>query len=129
MRDHKPKILIVDDDGACTKLMKVLLSPDYEVCEENNSVHALDTARSFQPDLILLDVAMPVLDGGDVAARMRSDPILQRVPIVFLTAMVTEKESQDGRLIGGYPFISKPVRPEKLAENIEKYLAGSVQPS
>jgi CheY-like chemotaxis protein len=95
---------------------------DYEICVENESTHALERARTFKPDLILLDVMMPNLDGGDVAAQLRADPELKEVPIVFLTALVTQKESARRPVMGGYPFIAKPVTPEKLAENIEKFL-------
>ena len=122
MRNRKPKILIVDDEKGFTRLTKLVLS-DYENCEENNSARALETARTFRSDLILLDVVMPDFDGGDIAAQIHADPLLKRVPIVFVTAIVTEKETEKRQLFGGYPFISKPVTPEKLIENIEKYLA------
>jgi CheY-like chemotaxis protein len=121
MRNRKPKVLIVDDEQGFTQLTKITLSA-YEICEENNPARALETARKFGPDLVLLDVMMPEFDGGDVASQMRADPALKDVPIVFLTAIVTEKETAKRNLFGGYPFISKPVTPERLAENIEKYL-------
>ncbi len=121
MKDRKPRILVVDNERAFTQLTKLTLT-DYEICEENRSKHALETARSFKPDLILLDVVMPGLDGGDVAAQLRTDPQLQKVPIVFLTSIVTEKESTEQPLLGGYPFISKPVKPARLVETIEKHL-------
>ncbi len=124
MTNAKPKILIVDDEKGFTKLTRLAMT-DFEVCEENNPMHALETARAFQPDLILLDVVMPDLDGGDVAAQIRADDALRQVPIVFLTAIVTEKETQKQQLFGGYPFISKPVTPEKLAESIRKHLRAS----
>jgi two-component system OmpR family response regulator len=124
MRNRRPKILIVDDEKSFTQLTKLTLA-DYEICEENNSARALETARQFRPDLILLDVVMPDFDGGDIAAQLRADPIFKRVPIIFLTAIVTEKETEKRQLFGGYPFIAKPVTPERLAENIEKYLAAS----
>jgi two-component system, OmpR family, response regulator len=122
MKNRKAKILIVDDEVGFTKLTKMTLS-EYEICEENNSAKALETARKFNPDLILLDVVMPDFDGGDLAAQFREDPVLKGVPIVFLTAIVTEKETEKRRLFGGYPFIAKPVTPENLAENIERFLA------
>jgi CheY-like chemotaxis protein len=122
MRNNKPKILIVDDEKGFTKLTRLTL-PDYEICEENNPSRALETARRFKPDLILLDVVMPEADGGDIAAQIRADAGLKRVPIIFLTAIVTEKETEKRQLFGGYPFISKPVTPEKLVEQIEKHLA------
>jgi len=121
MKNRKAKILIVDDEAGFTKLTKMTLS-DYEICEENNSAKALETARQFRPDLILLDVVMPDFDGGDLAAQFREDPVLKGVPIVFLTAIVSEKETEKRRLFGGYPFIAKPVTPENLIENIERFL-------
>ena len=121
MKNRKPKILIVDDEKGFTKLTKLTMS-DYDICEENNSARALETARKFQPDLILLDVVMPDFDGGDIAAQIQADPALKQVPVVFLTAIVTEKETEKRQLFGGYPFISKPITPEKLIENIRKYL-------
>jgi CheY-like chemotaxis protein len=123
MRNRKPRILIVDDEKGFTKLTRLVLA-DYDICEENNSARALETARTFRPDLILLDVVMPDFDGGDIAAQIRAEPLLKRVPIVFVTAIVTEKETEKRALFGGFPFISKPVTPEKLVETIEKHLAG-----
>jgi len=121
MKDRKPRILLVDDEESFTKVTQLTLN-DYEIEVENDSGKALDRARSFKPDLILLDVMMPNLDGGDVAAQIRAEPALKKVPIVFLTALVTEKESAKRPVMGGFPFIAKPVTPDKLAENIEKYL-------
>ena len=121
MNDNKRKILIVDDEKGFTKLTRLAM-PEFDVCEENNPTKALETARSFQPDLILLDVVMPEMDGGDIAAQIKAEPALQNVPIVFLTAIVTEKETQKQQTFGGYPFISKPITPDKLAESIRKHL-------
>jgi CheY-like chemotaxis protein len=123
MEKQKPKILLVDDDDRFTKVTQLALT-DYHVLVENNPAFALEQARSFRPDLILLDVMMPTLDGGDVAAQIKAEPALKKVPIVFLTALVTKKESARWPSLGGYPFLSKPVTPEVLTETIEKYLVG-----
>ena len=123
MRDRKPKVLLVDDEEAFTKVTQLTLT-NYEIQVENDSRRALEAARDFKPDLILLDVMMPNFDGGDVATQIRDDPKLKEVPIVFLTALVTQKESARRPVMGGYPFIAKPVTPERLAENIEKHLHG-----
>jgi putative two-component system response regulator len=117
----KKKILLIDDEKGLTRLVKLAI-PQYEVREENDPTRALETAREFQPDLILLDVVMPTMDGGDVAAQFKSDPALAEVPIVFLTAIVTPKPGQPEQSIGGYPFIAKPVSSKKLTEAIEKHL-------
>lgn len=123
MRNRKPRILIIDDEPGFTKLTRATLS-EYEICEENNPTRALATAKEFGPDLILLDVVMPELDGGDIAAQFHADAALKKVPIVFLTAIVTQQETEKRKLFGGYPFIAKPITPEKLVESIEKYLSG-----
>ena len=119
---NKPRILIVDDEAGFTKLAKLALT-EYEICEENHPTRALETAKNFKPDLILLDVVMPDMDGGDIAAQIKAEPIFKRVPIIFLTAIVTEKETENRQMFGGYPFLSKPVTPEKLVETIEKHLS------
>jgi CheY-like chemotaxis protein len=124
MKDRKPRILLVDDEESFTRVTQLTLA-DYDIEVENDSARALATARSFQPDLILLDVMMPNFDGGDVAAQIRADPDLKDVPVIFLTALVTQKESVRRPVMGGYAFIAKPVTPEKLAENIEKYLGSA----
>jgi CheY-like chemotaxis protein len=118
---NKVRILVVDDEPGFTRLIKLAL-PEYEIHEENNPTRALETARHFHPHLILLDVVMPELDGGDLAARLRAEPILARVPIVFLTAIVSPKECPTEQVIGGYPFVAKPVSREALVQCIEKVL-------
>jgi two-component system OmpR family response regulator len=91
---------------------------------ENNSKNAFMAAKEFKPDLILLDVMMPGMDGGDVASELRSDNSLKDIPVVFLTAILKKGEidSQDG-LMGGHPFIAKPVSVEELIKCIEKHTA------
>lgn len=110
------KILIVDDEAGFTRLMKLTLQKTgpYEVTEENDGARAWETARRVKPDLILMDIVMPRVDGGDAAARIRKDPELCRIPIVFLTAIVSKKETVPGGLIGGFPFLSKPVSLDAL---------------
>lgn len=121
--NKKKRILVVDDERGFTRLLKLVLR-QYDIMEENDSRRALETARSFRPDLILLDVVMPGLDGGNLAARMQADALLQRIPIVFLTAVVSPKEAGNSpKNIGGFPFLAKPVSPEALERCIEQRLA------
>ena len=109
---EKARILIVDDRLADTKLLKQYLehTNEYVVRTENDATAAISAAEEFQPDLILLDVMMPVISGGDLAAILKDHPDLHSVPIVFLTAAVTkgEVDACSGE-IGGYPFLAKPV--------------------
>jgi CheY-like chemotaxis protein len=108
----KKRILVVDDQATNTRLLKLYLEQTnrYEVREENAPKAAVSAAESFQPHLILLDVMMPEVDGGELATRFRASPKLKDVPIVFLTAAVTKGEVEaGGGRIGGYPFLAKPI--------------------
>ena len=119
----KKRILVIDDEASITRTMKVNLERTgaYTVGTENQAAHALATAREFGPDLILLDVMMPEKDGGEVAAEIKADPDLQHVPIVFLTAIVSKKETGGEPLeSGGQTFIAKPTTLNSLIQCIEE---------
>jgi len=126
-RSSKMRILAVDDQASNTRLVKAFLerTNEYAVREENNSRTALSTAEAFQPHLILLDVMMPGVDGGDLAARFQASPILKDVPIVFLTATVTKEEVQArGGRIGGHTFLAKPIVLTEMAACVKHHLRG-----
>jgi CheY-like chemotaxis protein len=118
---QKHRILIVDNDGDSTYLVKILLERTgrYLVLEENNPTRAHQSAQSFRPDLILLDIVMPETDGGEVAAQIQADPELQTIPIIFLTALVTKAETNAGLRIQGHPFLAKPISIPELINAIE----------
>ena len=120
---EKKKILIIDDEKDLTDIMKFSLegTGKYEVRTENGGSRGLVAARAFKPDLILLDILMPDMDGSDVASQISEDESLEDIPIVFLTGVITQKEVDSyGEVIGGYPFIAKPVSVESLIDSIEK---------
>jgi len=120
------RLLLVDDEEPFTRLVKLNLEQTgrYTVRIENDGAKALATAREFAPDLILLDVIMPDADGGEVAALIKADAALKTVPIIFLTAAVSQKEL-DGPsgMIGGRMFIAKPVNKRSLIELIDQQLS------
>ena len=120
--ETKKRVFIVDDESGFTHLLKLTLEKTgrFTVREENDGTKAWLAAREFAPDIIFLDVVMPKIDGGDVAKQITSDPLLQGIPIIFLTAIVSEKEG--GHMIGGFPFISKPVSLQAITECIDKHL-------
>jgi len=121
----KTRILIVDDEPGFTRLLKLVMHR-YDIREENDPTRALETAREFRPDLILMDVIMPGIDGGNLAAQCRADVMLQRIPIVFLTAVVSPREAgETSKQIGGFPFLAKPVSPEALDRCIQQHLSAA----
>ncbi len=118
----KKRILLIDDEPSFTNVLKLNLEDTgaYDVRAENGGKLGLVTARRFKPDLILLDVIMPDMDGGDVAAEIQSDENLKNTPIVFLTAVAKKKEEG---IIAGRPFVAKPVTVEEVVACIEKNLS------
>lgn len=120
---EKKKILIIDDEEDFTKIVKLNLEETgkYEVRTENRGSNGFPAAKEFKPDLILLDILMPDMGGGEVAYRLKEDKSVKNIPIVFLTAVVTKEETTShGGIIGGHPFIAKPVNAEKLIDCIEE---------
>ena len=130
MLEEKRRILIVDDDRDSTHLIKILLEKisHYLVLEENDAAKAHESARDFRPDLILLDIMMPQIDGGDIAAQIDADPGLQRTPIIFLTALVTKAEAKTGLHIQGHPVLAKPIDIPELINRIEENLPAHMTP-
>lgn len=125
MNDHKKRILVIDDEPSITRLLKVNLelTNEYVVKTENAATHALAAAQEFHPDLILLDVLMPDLDGGYVASRFQENPNFKNTPIVFLTAAATKTEvSEHHGRIGGLPFLAKPVDMTEVIHCLKRHL-------
>jgi CheY-like chemotaxis protein len=120
----KRRILIVDDDSNSTHLVKILLerSGPYLVLEENDPTKADQTAHDFKPDVILLDIVMPKMDGGELATQIEADRELHDTPIIFVTALVTQGEAKSGLQIQGHPLVAKPISIPELIDAIEKHL-------
>jgi CheY-like chemotaxis protein len=131
MKNEKKRILIVDDEPSITRLLKLNLDQtgDYEVATENVSNAALATAEEFRPDLILLDVMMPGLDGGNLAGKFQASPRLKGVPLVFLTAAITREEVRARHgVVGGLPFLAKPVNLHEVLGCLERHLGAPRAP-
>jgi CheY-like chemotaxis protein len=124
------RILFIDDDKGLTEMVKLNLEAtgNYEVCVENQSLDAIQTARRFRPDLILLDYIMPGMDGGDVATSLQQDPLLGNIPVLMVTALVANREMDpDGTIhTSGQIMLAKPVRIANLLHCIETQFANAV---
>src|SRR5438046_3331655 len=105
--DEKPRILIVDNNWRYARSARVLLDRrgKYIACTVIDPRRALETARSFKPDLVLVDLIMPQEDGPEVAAQLEADWVLNGVPIVFLTSLITAAEAKDGRRVYGHRIL------------------------
>lgn len=120
--DTKKKILIVDDEPDVLRILEKRLSLNgYEVLTADGGYNALSMARQENPDLVILDIDMPDLDGGEVAARLKDDAATRHIPVIFLSCLVTHKE-EDGSGLGDSVFMAKPYSPNKLIDEIERLL-------
>jgi sigma-B regulation protein RsbU (phosphoserine phosphatase) len=112
MFESKPSILVVDDTPANLTLMTGLLQDDYQVRAATSGEKALKIACSENPpDLILLDIMMPEMDGHEVCRRLKADEKTQDIPIIFLTAMSEAEDEEKGLKLGAVDYITKPVSP------------------
>ena len=125
MKKEKKRILIIDDEEDFCRLIKknLELRGDYEVGMATDARRGIELAREVGPDLILLDIVMPDIDGSEVASQIKNNESTKDIPIMFLTGLATKEETDDkGGIVGGHPFLSKPVETQELIDCIENIL-------
>jgi DNA-binding response OmpR family regulator len=117
------KILVVDDDDIVIRTIdRCLRGSDFRVTLANSGVEALKTARRILPDLVILDVIMPGMDGYTVCREMRADPILKEVPVLFLTAKSKDEDKISGFTAGADDYLSKPFNLDELILRVRAIL-------
>ena len=118
------RLLIIDDEPQLTAMVRGAFAATgrYLIKEENRSLRALHAARHFHPDLILLDMLMPELDGSEVARQLRDDPALQDVPILFVTSLAANGVIGSVGFLSGYSFVAKPFQISDLINCVEEML-------
>lgn len=119
------KILIVDDDTKLLALYSAILKKEgYEVLTASEGKTGIDLAIANMPDMILLDVMMPSMDGGEVCETLHENTKTMNIPVVFLTSLVKEEEVEYGKGdIGGHEYISKSTPKDKLIARIKTILS------
>ncbi len=119
------KILIVDDDPVTLKMLeKILLSVGYWVAKATNGKEALYIADDFVPDIIILDIVMPVMDGTVTIERLKKNPRTKEIPVIFLSSLITKKDEM-GKYAKSKGYLAKPIDREKLLKEIDKHLEKS----
>ena len=117
-------VLVIDDEEPIRLLCSVNLAAEgIEVLEAADGPTGLDQAREHRPDVVLLDVMMPGLDGWQVAERLLEDERTSRIPIIFLTARAEFRDRARGLDIGGIDYVTKPFNPLELAPLVRSLLA------
>ncbi|SER33604.1 diguanylate cyclase [Sphingobium sp. YR768] len=118
----KGTILIVDDEISNIEIMNAVLEDDYEVCFATSGQQALDAARTAQPDLILLDVLMPGIDGFEVCRRIKADPLMVDIPVIFTTGLGDTEDEMRGLSLGAIDYVTKPIQPAILRARVGNHV-------
>lgn len=118
----KKKVLVVDDEYTIRELVDLTLTPDYDIIKANNGHEALEKVKE-QPNLIILDIMMPKMDGYEVCSRLKSDKKTKNIPIIMLTAKHTLDDLKEAVRNDADEFITKPFEPEFLKKRVDSYFS------
>lgn len=124
VHDARQKILVIDDDSNIRFIVRFKLESDgYQVILANDGKEGVDAALEQQPDLIIVDIQMPVMDGFTALQALKAEPRTAHIPVVMLTARGQRLDELRGRELGAREFLNKPFSPRKLSEVISQLLA------
>ena len=116
-------ILVVEDQEDNRQIVRDLLTAnDYEVTEAENGEEALVAVAKDRPDLILMDIQLPVMDGYEVTRRIKADPSLSSIPVIAVTSYALSGDEEKARAAGCDDFVPKPFSPRQLLAKIRQYL-------
>ena len=118
----KPSVLIVEDDNTIRALLMAVLGGDWVVYTAASGEAALTSVAAHLPDIVLLDIGLPDMDGLEVCRRFKANPQLEQVPVIFLTARTSGEDEIDGLEAGGIDYITKPINPAVLKARIRNHL-------
>lgn len=120
--NQRPVILIVDDEVANIEILSAALEDAYDICFATSGEEALEIARSGHPDLVLLDVLMPGMDGYEVCRQIKADPMLADLPVIFTTALGDQAAEVLGLYLGAIDYVTKPVSPAIVQARVRNHL-------
>lgn len=120
------KILVAEDEKDIQKVIKITLKfkGGFDVKFANNGLEVIDMVRKEKPDLIILDVMMPKMDGYETCKTLKANKDTADIPIVFLTAKAQEKEIEEGLKLGAIDYIKKPFEPDEFNSKVQSILKG-----
>ena len=123
---YNGKVLVVDDEVYILHILDFILGAEnYDVITATNGEQALQKVRDEKPDLVVLDIMMPKIDGYETCRLIKSDPKTKMIPVILLTAKGREVDQKLGREVGASDYITKPFSPSKLIERVQAILATS----
>ncbi|AXT40731.1 response regulator [Alteromonas sp. BL110] len=120
---HRFSILVVDDEPANIDILLGILSPYYDVKVAPSGAVALKIVQQFTPDLILLDIMMPGMDGFEVCKKLKTDRLLSQIPVIFVTALTQGENEEKGFKLGAVDYITKPVSPSITLARVKTHIS------
>lgn len=121
-KNRQSIILVVDDTETNIDILMETLGDDYDIQVALDGESALENVREEKPDLILLDIMMPGMDGYEVCRRLKDDPFTHEIPVIFLTAMAEEQNEAKGLALGAVDYVTKPFSPELVKARVANQL-------
>ena len=121
MNQANKKILIVDDDKMNIFILSHYLKPPYDIIIAQDGVTALGSAEKYAPDMILLDIIMPDMDGFEVFARLKESETAKNIPVIFMTGLDTDDAVDKGLSLGAAGYITKPFEKAAVKEKIDAF--------
>jgi DNA-binding response OmpR family regulator len=116
------RVMIVDDEQDVREILRPLLEPEYEVVEAVNGLDALLKIPQYEPDVLIIDLMMPLMDGWQLAQRVRKHQDFSQIPMIFLSALDSSEAISRGYALGAAVYITKPFDPERIRRNIEVFV-------
>ncbi|AWJ84308.1 diguanylate cyclase response regulator [Azospirillum sp. TSH58] len=122
MTDARPKILVVDDIPSNVHVLSRILKDEHDIYFATDGAKALELVQARLPDLVLLDIMMPGMDGYEVCSRIKADPITRDIPVIFISAKSEVEDETYGLEVGAIDFISKPISPPIVKARVRNHL-------
>ena len=122
MTDDTKRILIADDDKSVRRLLRCLLSPHYDLAEAETGEQALTLLSHFSPNLVILDIIMPGIDGHETCRRMRASPFGRAIQVMMVSGQSSREEQDRAYAAGADDYVTKPFDSERLLAKVRKWL-------
>ncbi|SQH78218.1 Response regulator CheB (Receptor modification enzyme, protein-glutamate methylesterase) [Shewanella benthica] len=119
---ERAKILIIDDDPVCSGVLLAMLGDDYQVTTANSGSGGIDILNSMLPDLILLDITMPEVNGYQVLRFLKADSSRANIPVVVISTLVDSSDRDFALKLGANDYVNKPIMPDVIQKMVDQYL-------
>jgi two-component system cell cycle response regulator DivK len=118
----RKRILLVEDEEDNMQILRDLLAANYEITEADNGEKALAAAAKQPPDLILMDIQLPIMDGYEATRRLKADPALRSIPVIAITSYALGEDEKRARVAGCDDYVAKPYSPRLLLAKVRELL-------